>query len=77
MLGCERSKGKVLASGSLQSDPSEPIPTNQEISNLELCIVLLVLFRNNQPQPKKKHQTIREPDLFSGSEPDKLQVFLF
>jgi len=77
MSGHERSKSKVLASGSLPLDPSEPISTNQEISNLELCIALLVLSRNNQPQPKKKHQTIREPDLFSGSKPDKLQVFLF
>jgi len=56
MSGCERSKDKALAPESLPSDPSEPIPTNQEeISNLELCTALLALSRNNQLQPKKKH----------------------
>jgi len=56
MPGHERSKDKALAPESLSSDPSEPIPTNQEkISNLELYTVLLALSRNNQPQPKKKH----------------------
>jgi len=56
MPGHERSKDKALAPESLSSDPSELIPTNQEkISNLELYTALLALFRNNQPQPKKKH----------------------
>jgi len=38
---------------------------------------LLALSRNNQPQPKKKPQTIREPDPFSGGGPDELWAFLF
>ena len=77
-LGHKRSEDKALAPESLPLDPSEPIPTNQEkISNLELHTTLLALSRNNQPQPKKKHQTIRELDLFSGGRLDKLQAFLF
>jgi len=72
-LGYERSEDKALAPESLPLDPSEPIPTNQEkISNLELCTALLALSRNNQPQPKKKYLTIREPDPFTGGGPDKL-----
>jgi len=71
--GCEGSEGKALAPESPLLDLSEPLPTNQKkISNLELCTALLALSRNNQPQPKKKHQTIRELDPFSRDGPDEL-----
>jgi len=60
------------------SDTLDPLLTSQkEISNLELHTTLLDLSRNNQPYPKKKHQAVREPDLFSSSSPDELQAFLF
>jgi len=76
--GHKKSEDKALAPESLPSDLSKPIPTNQkEISNLELYTALLALSRNNQPQLKKKHQTIRELDLFSRGGPDKLRAFLF
>ena len=71
--GRKGSKDKALAPEPPLLDPSEPTPTCQEeVSNLELCTVLLALSRNNQPQPKKKHCTIREPDPFSGGGPDEL-----
>ena len=76
--GHEGSEDEVLAPEPLLSDPSDPTPTHQEeVSNLELCTALLALSRNNQPQSKKKHRTIREPDPFSGGGPDELQAFLF
>ena len=76
--GHKGSEDKALAPEPLLSDPSGPTPTRQEeVSNLELHTALLALSRNNQPQPKKKHRTIREPDPFSGGGPDELRAFLF
>jgi len=48
MPGYKGSEDKALALEFLLLDLSELIPTNQEeISNLELCAILLALSRNN------------------------------
>jgi len=52
--------------------PELPLEPQDEISNPELCTVLLSLARNNLPQPQKRHRTIREPNPFSGGSPDEL-----
>jgi len=61
----------------LLDSPELPLEPQNKISNLELCTALLVLARNNLPQPQKRYCAIREPNLFSRRSPDKLQAFIF
>jgi len=64
---------KSLVSESLLPEFFKALLVSQKkISNFELYAVLLALVRNSNPQPKRKYCTIRELDLFSKSDPDKL-----
>jgi len=70
-------KGSNYLGPFLSDLPEPPLESQNEISNLELCTALLVLARNNLPQPWKQHHAIREPDPFSGGSPNKLRAFIF
>jgi len=48
-----------------------------DTSGLDLQAILLALARQPDPQPKKRNKGVKEPDLFSGGNPDKLQAFIF
>ena len=62
-----------------QNSPSTPTqPPLPSIPGLDLQSLLLVLSRQPAPsQHKKRYRGVKEPDLFSGENPDELCAFIF
>jgi len=44
---------------------------------LDLQAILMLLARQPNSHPKKRNKGVREPDLFSGGNPDELRAFIF
>ena len=58
--------------------PPEPSHSIQpDTSTLDLQTLLLALTRQVNSQPKKRTKGVKEPDPFSGGNPDKLRAFIF
>ena len=62
-----------------QNLPSTPTqPPLPSIPGLDLQSLLLALSRQPAPsQHKKRYRGVKEPDLFSGGNPDELHAFIF
>ena len=58
----------------LRNNSQNPHPNT---SGLDLQAILLALARWLDAQPRKRNKGVKEPDLFSGGSPDKLQAFIF
>jgi len=46
-------------------------------ADLDLRVLLLALTNQANNPPKKRNRRIKEPDSFSGGNPDKLRAFIF
>jgi len=44
---------------------------------LDLQAILMLLARQPNSHPKKRNKGVREPDPFSGGNPDELRAFIF